>query len=68
MENMKSAFIGRYDIFKNGMSGFTWNPTKVTWDAEHEVWQHLIEGRTILRISNPGLYICLLMSLLFVIL
>ncbi|KAH7655855.1 Cytochrome c/b562 domain-containing protein [Dioscorea alata] len=43
MKNIKRAFTRCYDIFKNGMSGFAWNPTKEMWDAEPEVWQHLIE-------------------------
>ncbi|XP_039123465.1 uncharacterized protein LOC120260088 [Dioscorea cayenensis subsp. rotundata] len=45
MKNIKRAFIRCYDIFKNGMSGFAWNPTSEMWHAESEVWQHLIETK-----------------------
>ncbi|KAH7679457.1 Cytochrome c/b562 domain-containing protein [Dioscorea alata] len=45
MKNMKRAFTKCYDIFKNGMSGFAWNPIKEMWEAEPEVWQHLIEAK-----------------------
>ncbi|KAH7688911.1 Cytochrome c/b562 domain-containing protein [Dioscorea alata] len=45
MKNIKRVFTRCYDIFKNGMSGFAWNPTKEMWDAEPEVWKHLIEAK-----------------------
>ncbi|XP_039134178.1 uncharacterized protein LOC120271561 [Dioscorea cayenensis subsp. rotundata] len=45
MKNIKRAFIRWYDIFKNRMSGFAWNPTSEMWHAESEVWQHLIEAK-----------------------
>ncbi|KAH7677205.1 Cytochrome c/b562 domain-containing protein [Dioscorea alata] len=45
MKNMKRAFTKCYDVFKNGMSGFAWNQTKEMWEAEPEVWQHLIEAK-----------------------
>ncbi|KAH7668997.1 Cytochrome c/b562 domain-containing protein [Dioscorea alata] len=45
MKNMKRAFTKCYDVFKNGMSGFAWNLTKEMWEAEPEVWQHLIEAK-----------------------
>ncbi|KAH7690269.1 Cytochrome c/b562 domain-containing protein [Dioscorea alata] len=45
MKNIKRAFTRCYDIFKNGMSGFAWNPTKEMWDAEPKVWKHLIEAK-----------------------
>ncbi|KAH7688470.1 Myb/SANT-like domain-containing protein [Dioscorea alata] len=34
MKKLKRAFIRCYDIFKNGMSGFAWNPTTEMWHAE----------------------------------
>ncbi|XP_039146886.1 uncharacterized protein LOC120284157 [Dioscorea cayenensis subsp. rotundata] len=43
MKNIKRPFTRCYDIFKNGMSGFAWSPTTEMWNAEPEVWQHLIE-------------------------
>lgn len=40
---IKRNFSNCYDLFKNGMSGFAWNPVTKMWCAEPEVWQKLIE-------------------------
>lgn len=42
-KTVKKNFTDVYDIFKNGMSGFAWNPSTHLWDAEPEVWDALIE-------------------------
>lgn len=46
-KTLKTKFSEFYDIFKNGMSGFAWNPSTQLWDAEPEVWNSLIEVTTI---------------------
>ena len=42
-KTLKKKFSDYYDIFKNGMSGFAWNPSTHLWDAEPEVWDALIQ-------------------------
>ncbi|XP_074570382.1 uncharacterized protein LOC141826980 [Curcuma longa] len=43
MKHIKRGWISCYDIFKNGMSGFAWDPITEFFSAEPEVWQQLIE-------------------------
>ena len=43
MKHMKKKWFACYDIFKNGMSGFGWDPTNEMFTAEPEVWQQVIE-------------------------
>ncbi|XP_019431498.1 PREDICTED: L10-interacting MYB domain-containing protein-like [Lupinus angustifolius] len=40
---LKRRFSKCFDLFKNGLSGFAWDPTTKRWCAEEEVWQQLIE-------------------------
>ena len=40
---IKRNFSKCYDLFKNGLSGFAWDPITKRWSAEPEVWQKLIE-------------------------
>jgi hypothetical protein len=42
-KTLKKNFTEYYDIFKGGMSGFSWNKDTQLWDAEPEVWDALIE-------------------------
>lgn len=42
-KTLKRNFTEYYDIFKGGMSGFSWNSTTQIWDAESEVWDAFIE-------------------------
>ncbi|XVF18922.1 hypothetical protein REPUB_Repub11eG0065500 [Reevesia pubescens] len=42
-KTVKSKFSKCYDLFKQGMSGFSWNPVTKLWGAEPEVWNRLIE-------------------------
>ncbi|XP_057447630.1 uncharacterized protein LOC130739377 [Lotus japonicus] len=44
-KTLKKKFSDVYDIFKNGMSGFAWNPSTHLWDAEPEVWEALIQSK-----------------------
>ncbi|XP_058759913.1 uncharacterized protein LOC131633218 [Vicia villosa] len=44
-KTLKKNFTEYYDIFKGGMSGFSWNSTTQLWDAESEVWDALIESK-----------------------
>ncbi|KAG6474137.1 hypothetical protein ZIOFF_068061 [Zingiber officinale] len=43
MKHIKRCWFSCYDIFKNGMSGFGWDPITEFFIAEPEVWQQLIE-------------------------
>ncbi|XP_074559034.1 uncharacterized protein LOC141814972 [Curcuma longa] len=43
MKHIKRGWFSCYDIFKNGMSGFAWDPITEFFSAESEVWQQLIE-------------------------
>lgn len=43
MKTIRRTFILYYNIFKNGISGFVWNPTIETWKVELEVMQDLID-------------------------
>ena len=43
MKNIKNNFNRCYDIFKNGMSGFGFDPTTETQSVDPEVWEKLIE-------------------------
>ncbi|XP_057446058.1 uncharacterized protein LOC130738156 isoform X2 [Lotus japonicus] len=45
MKHLKSKFTSCYDLFKNGLSGFSWDPITSMWIAEPEVWKKLIEAR-----------------------
>ena len=40
---LKKNFSEAYDVFKNGMSGFTIDPTTKIWMAEPKVWDELIK-------------------------
>ena len=42
-KTIKGNFSKCYDFFKNGLSGFAWNPTTKLWSAEPEVWEKLFE-------------------------
>ncbi|KAI9087089.1 hypothetical protein K1719_030924 [Acacia pycnantha] len=42
-KTLKKKYFEVYDIFKGGMSGFSWNPSTHTWEAEDQVWEQLIE-------------------------
>ncbi|XP_061359903.1 uncharacterized protein At2g29880-like [Gastrolobium bilobum] len=42
---VKRRFSKCYDLFKNGLSGFAWDPITKQWCAEPEVWQKLIEAK-----------------------
>ncbi|XP_061369350.1 uncharacterized protein LOC133312199 [Gastrolobium bilobum] len=42
---VKRHFFKCYDLFKNGLSGFPWDPITKQWCAELEVWQKLIEAK-----------------------
>ncbi|KAF7840319.1 Myb/SANT-like DNA-binding domain protein [Senna tora] len=44
-KNLKSRFAKCYDLFKHGLSGFSWNPTTKYWCAKPEVWEKLIETK-----------------------
>ncbi|KAK6932187.1 Myb/SANT-like domain [Dillenia turbinata] len=44
-KTIKKNFSEPYDIFKNGLSGFAWNPTTQLWSAKTEVWEKLIESK-----------------------
>ncbi|XVF53721.1 hypothetical protein PTKIN_Ptkin05aG0121400 [Pterospermum kingtungense] len=41
---LKKTFGECKDLF-HGLSGFAWNPTTKMFDAESEVWEHLIEAK-----------------------
>lgn len=43
MKTIRRTFILYYNIFKNGISGFVWNPSIETWKVELEVMQDLID-------------------------
>ncbi|WOL11798.1 hypothetical protein Cni_G20562 [Canna indica] len=43
-KTLKTNFSNCYDLFKTGLSGFTWNPTNKMFTAEPEVWERLIEA------------------------
>jgi Myb/SANT-like DNA-binding domain len=40
---IKKNFAPCFDIFKNGLEGFTWNPATKLWTAEPDNWDRLIE-------------------------
>ncbi|KAI9083242.1 hypothetical protein K1719_034774 [Acacia pycnantha] len=42
-KTLKKKYSEVYDIFKGGMSGFSWNSSTHTWEAEDQVWEQLIE-------------------------
>ncbi|KAH7665865.1 Myb/SANT-like domain-containing protein [Dioscorea alata] len=52
---LKKHFSDAYDIFKNGMSGFTIDPVTQLWMAEPEVWNDLIKVKPQAKIymQNP---------------
>ncbi|KAJ3685960.1 hypothetical protein LUZ61_015124 [Rhynchospora tenuis] len=43
MKYIKRGFGPCYDIFKNGLSGFSWNSATSTWGASADVWKKLLE-------------------------
>ena len=43
MKKLKSKFTPCYDLFKNGLSGFGWDPISHMWTVEPAVWETLIE-------------------------
>ncbi|XVF38313.1 hypothetical protein REPUB_Repub20aG0090500 [Reevesia pubescens] len=43
-KTVKSNFSKCYDLFKQGMSGFSWNPVTKLWGTEPEVWNRLIDA------------------------
>ncbi|KAF2302880.1 hypothetical protein GH714_010075 [Hevea brasiliensis] len=43
MKHIKRCWFPAYDIFKNGMSGFAWDPISEMFIAEPEVWEQLIK-------------------------
>ncbi|KAJ4811248.1 Myb/SANT-like DNA-binding domain protein [Rhynchospora pubera] len=42
---IKKGFGPCYDIFKNGLSGFNWNPELNMWCAESGAWDELLKNR-----------------------
>lgn len=46
-KNMKKKFTPWFDVFKQGLSGFSWDPITCKWGAEPEVWDKLIEEKPI---------------------
>ncbi|KAI9110844.1 hypothetical protein K1719_018282 [Acacia pycnantha] len=42
-KTLKKKYSEIYDFFKGGMSGFSWNSSTHTWEAEDQVWEQLIE-------------------------
>ncbi|KAI9121828.1 hypothetical protein K1719_007218 [Acacia pycnantha] len=42
-KTLKKNYSEIYDIFKGAMSGFLWNSSTHTWEAEDQVWEQLIE-------------------------
>lgn len=42
-KTLKRNYSEYHEIFKGGMSGFSWNSTTQLWDAEEPVWAALIE-------------------------
>ena len=48
---IKRGFGPCYDIFKNGLSGFGWDPVSSMWCAEPEVWNKLVEVSILLLIK-----------------
>ncbi|KAJ0080212.1 hypothetical protein Patl1_23398 [Pistacia atlantica] len=47
MKFIKKSWASCHDIFKDGLSGFAYDQTTLTWHVEPEVWDKLIE-------SNPS--------------
>ncbi|KAJ0039090.1 hypothetical protein Pint_22688 [Pistacia integerrima] len=47
MKLIKKSWASCHDIFKDGLSGFAYDQTTLTWHVELEVWDKLIE-------SNPS--------------
>ncbi|KAF2319258.1 hypothetical protein GH714_014273 [Hevea brasiliensis] len=43
MKHIKRCWFPAYDIFKNGMSGFAWDPISEMFIAEPKVWEQLIK-------------------------
>ena len=43
MKHIKRVWTSYYDIFRNGLSGFNWDPISEMLIVEPEVWQQLIE-------------------------
>ncbi|XVF14257.1 hypothetical protein REPUB_Repub09cG0042900 [Reevesia pubescens] len=43
-KTLKTNFSKCYDLFKQGMSGFSWNPVTKLWGAKPEIWNRLIEA------------------------
>ncbi|KAJ3676608.1 hypothetical protein LUZ60_004020 [Juncus effusus] len=41
---IKKNFVHCYEVFKDGLEGFTWNPVTMLWTAEPENWEKLIEA------------------------
>ncbi|KAJ4764230.1 Myb/SANT-like DNA-binding domain protein [Rhynchospora pubera] len=44
MKYIKRIFGPCYDVFKGGLSGFSWNPVTCTWGAHPDVWKDLIKA------------------------
>ncbi|XVF17481.1 hypothetical protein REPUB_Repub10bG0126100 [Reevesia pubescens] len=42
-KTLKTNLSKCYDLFKQGMSGFSWNPVTKLWGPEREVWDRLIK-------------------------
>ncbi|XVF20957.1 hypothetical protein REPUB_Repub12eG0048700 [Reevesia pubescens] len=61
-KTLKTNFSKCYDLFKQGMSEFSWNPITKLWGAEREVWDRLIEVNFI---KTNNLIIILLNNFLF---
>ncbi|XVF23429.1 hypothetical protein REPUB_Repub13aG0037400 [Reevesia pubescens] len=45
-KTLKTKFSKCYDLFKKGMSGFSWNPVTKLWGAEREAHPHTQEWMT----------------------
>ncbi|KAF2310691.1 hypothetical protein GH714_016304 [Hevea brasiliensis] len=54
MEHIKRCQFPAYDIFKNGMSGFPWDPISEIFTAEPEVWEQLIKDLLMLMMGGSN--------------
>ena len=43
IKTIKYNWSDCYDVFKNGLSGFAWNPITKMWSAKPKVWESLIQ-------------------------